>query len=185
MDAETRAEIRAACAAATPGPWRVGEPGFRCDIPEHQPAGHGGKACRYTFAGWSEWRYHAVARDPGYTPGSTNADELPVVAGMWDYEEGGIQRPEDAAFIAGARQWVPALLDALERCEAERDRLRDECQRRAWREAELTDGRNEDMATAADAAVTAFRQSPPPDLRVIHDGAGRVTRLLLAGEVVE
>jgi hypothetical protein len=36
-----------------------------------------------------------------------------------------------------------------------------------------------------DASVAAFRRSPPPDLRVIHDGAGRVTRLLLAGEVVE
>jgi len=38
---------------------------------------------------------------------------------------------------------------------------------------------------ARDEAVAAFRQSPPPDLRVIHDGSGRVTRLLLAGEVVE
>jgi hypothetical protein len=41
------------------------------------------------------------------------------------------------------------------------------------------------IASAIDAAVAAFRRSPPPDLRVIHDGAGRVTRLLLANEVQE
>jgi hypothetical protein len=51
---------------------------------------------------------------------------------------------------------------------------------------DLAGGAARDSYRAAwDAAVTAFRQSPPPDLRVIHDGAGRVTRLLLAGEVVE
>ncbi len=42
-----------------------------------------------------------------------------------------------------------------------------------------------DRRRHSDAAVAAFRSAPPPDLRPVYDGTGRLIKLLLAGEVVE
>jgi hypothetical protein len=158
MDAKTRAEIRKACAAATPGPWVEGVYGV----------------------------FDSAAEDAAYVADCESSLGPDVAAA-------------NRVFIAGARRWVPALLDALEAAEAERDRLRAESDLyrhgyQAMRAADISEylalcGSVRALVECHDAdgssAVAAFRRSPPPDLRVIHDGAGRVTRLLLAGEVVE
>jgi hypothetical protein len=112
-------ELRAALAGASPGPWRAGGPTFRCVL-DHGPGGrHGAGVCRYTFDGWAD-DYGEVSRDIGYTPESVSTDRPPVVAGTWDYEEGGVKEPADAAFIAAARNALPHLL-------AERDALLAAC----------------------------------------------------------
>ena len=91
MDAKTRAEIRAACAAATPGPW------------DHDFNG----GMRPTRAG-------AVALVPAVRATGRGGFTVCVIGADR-------KRPADGdnmEFIAGARQWVPALLDALEAAEA-------------------------------------------------------------------
>lgn len=112
-DAELE-EIRARAAGATPGPWRAGSLAGQC----HLDHAHGRGGCDYRAA-WHDdtgdvYRYAVEDGDP--LGGRQDAD---LVAGMWDYDQGGVRRPEDARFIAAARADVPALLAAV----AERDHL--------------------------------------------------------------
>jgi hypothetical protein len=94
-------------AAATPGPWRVGRPLFRCRL-DHE---HGPGGCRYSFAGWSD-DPTAVSQDAGHTTYSVAGGGPPPVCGQWDYDEGGVFDPVDAAFIAAAANYVRGLLAA-------------------------------------------------------------------------
>lgn len=49
-----------------------------------------------------------------------------MIAGQWDYEEGGISEVPDADFIAHAREDIPTLLALIDEQQAEIERLRRE-----------------------------------------------------------
>lgn len=117
MTGERLAELERLASAATPGPWRVGYPAFRCVL-DHAGEAHGRGKCRYSFEGWRDGEGQ-VSRDIGYGPESVSGDEAPVVAGTWDYECGGVREPADAAFIAAARTAVPELVAEVRRLRAE------------------------------------------------------------------
>lgn len=120
MTTEELIRIKVRAEKATPGPWRVGEPGFRCTLDHGQGSGgHGKSHCRYTFQGWNddEYWHKYIHRDVGFTPAS-EAHDAQLVAGTWDYEEGGIRRADDSEFIAHARTDVPALVAEVERLRA-------------------------------------------------------------------
>lgn len=95
---------------ATPGPWKSGSPNFSCTM-DHQ---HGRGECRYEFRGWNDGEYWAkyIHRDK---PMAANTD-AEQVAGTWDYEEGGIQRREDAELIVALINNLPAILEAMRQC---------------------------------------------------------------------
>ena len=97
---------------ATPGPWRRGYPNFSCTM-KHQ---HGQGACRYEFRGWSDTEYwqHHIYRDKEM-PDNTHEEQ---VAGTWNYEEGGINKPADAELIVALINNLPAILDALRRVDS-------------------------------------------------------------------
>ena len=100
--------------AATPGPWRIGSPNARCKI-RHS---HGTSACRYTFEGWWD-DGHEVSRACDFGPEDEPSKQETLVAGTWDYEEGGIRRAEDAAFIAAANPaTVLVLIEVAEKAQA-------------------------------------------------------------------
>jgi hypothetical protein len=113
MTDDRLAELEALASAATPGPWRAGRPTFQCVL-DHGKDGHGRGNCRYGFRGWVDGGT-TVSRDVAYGPESVSTDEAPVVAGMWDYEEGGVREPADASFIAAARIAVPELIAEIRR----------------------------------------------------------------------
>jgi hypothetical protein len=98
MTLEQQARLRALAEAATPGPWRMGTPGSRCKLP-HFPHGRG--ECAYTFDGYDD-DPTSISMDVDY-----GSDDIVVnnglVAGQWDYEEGGIVHAADAAYIAAVR----------------------------------------------------------------------------------
>jgi hypothetical protein len=100
-------KLRELCERATPGPWRKGSPTIKCILP-HFPHGQG--QCEYGHHGWDDYR--EVHQDRPYT-GQDDA-EAGLIAGQWDYEEGGIRKDEDAAFIAAARTALPECLDLIE-----------------------------------------------------------------------
>jgi hypothetical protein len=104
---ENLTQLRELLSAATPGPWKKGTPNRHCL--KHDPPHPGGAECEYTFIGWYEgegWKdIYPAAGEPDYKD---------VIAGMWDYEEGGISKPEDAALIVAAVNSLPALLDVAE-----------------------------------------------------------------------
>lgn len=112
-------ELERLASKATPGPWRVGVPLFRCQNPAHKPARHVTAECVHRFLEWWDGGGEVISRDIGYTETSTKKDEPPVIAGMWDYELGGIQEPADAAFIAAANpDTVRALVAEVKRLRA-------------------------------------------------------------------
>jgi hypothetical protein len=100
------AELDRLAAAATPGPWFTGYP----------------QTVAGTFVKWSGLATE-VNRDPGYSSGQP-IDPEGQVAGMWDYEEGGVRLAADAAFIAAARTAVPELVAEVRRLRAEAVELR-------------------------------------------------------------
>lgn len=104
------ARLRALLAAATPGPWRAGMSwAGRCKLP-HQH--HGSvSGCVYE---------PELMRLPGHIAAGVPATN---VAGMWDYEEGGVRLDADATLIAEAVNALPALLDEVEALRAEVARL--------------------------------------------------------------
>jgi hypothetical protein len=75
--------------------------------------GHERGECRYTFNGWlngTEQIYRDIAYRHTDVP-----DDNDQVAGTWDYEEGGIRKPADAAYIVAASpDVILALLDELD-----------------------------------------------------------------------
>jgi hypothetical protein len=99
----SRESIRQRVEAATPGPWRQGHWSGRCHLQHEGTRFHpGGKGCVY---------------DPEFYPDTvtiSTAEPGSLVAGQWDYEYGGIREPDDAAFVAHARQDIPALLAAMD-----------------------------------------------------------------------
>jgi hypothetical protein len=107
-------DLRAKAMAATPGPWRIGTPGSRCKL-DHFPHGRG--ECRYTFDGYSD-DVTSISRSVEYGPDDVVVDDG-LIAGRWDYEEGGIAHEADAAYIAAANpQVVLALIARVEELEA-------------------------------------------------------------------
>lgn len=103
-------EIQARADAATNGPWRVGTPNFSCQEPHGYPH-PGPPECKYAMIGWHDTCDIFQDRDD-YASGDTDAG---LIAGMWDYEEGGIRKQPDADFIAHARHDIPALLAEVRR----------------------------------------------------------------------
>ena len=99
----TLAELRALCERATPGPWRVGSPDYRCV--KHDAPHPGEKSgCEYTFQGWHGGDYFdrhvSTVTPPAELIGST--------------ESGPMLTQDDADFIAAARTWLPALIEVAE-----------------------------------------------------------------------
>lgn len=89
--------IEARCAAASPGPWALGEWSGRCHM-DHYPHGRG--QCLY--------QYKLVE-----APDVVSGPEPVTIIGH--DENGAILNPYNAAFIAHARQDVPALLQEVRR----------------------------------------------------------------------
>lgn len=94
-------------AKATEGPWRTGNPTFRCKM-DHK---HDGDNCRYEFDGWMTGEYwdKYIHRDK---PMVSKAEQE-LVAGIWSYEEGGIAKRGDAELIVALRNNLPVILEAL------------------------------------------------------------------------
>lgn len=113
---------------ATAGPWRCGNPEFSC-ILDHGTRSLAGllthppyaKGCIYQFSGWRE-NTNEIHVDRDYSQVSYSGDvprELHQVysenriAGTWDYDLGGIEKPKDVDFIAHAREDIPYLLSQV------------------------------------------------------------------------
>lgn len=111
---ERLAAIEARCQKATPGPWRVGGPSFRCVLVHGANGRHGQGNCRYTFSGWFD-NDHEISADRGYTASNEQGDTSSMIAGTYDYDTGGILVREDAEFIAAARSDVPSLIAEVRR----------------------------------------------------------------------
>lgn len=156
-------EIRERCEKATKGPWRA-----RAEIDRGDDLQ--GTATLYTVcAGKEDWRDnkgHFHPDDARYV-----IDEIHVAGCGYDrdygYPEGGIQRKEDASFIAHAREDVPYLLDALASLREDHARLQQSQQELA---AELMAAINEPMyagsradwkyrAEAAESREAALREA--------------------------
>lgn len=169
-DVDTKA-LRALLAKATPGEWSVAGQWDTCV--SHEPGLHRETPCR------------RVAREPHLSDGeirvllpvgadAAGLDEC-LVAGMWDYEAGGIRRAEDAALIVAAVNALPALLNEVEALRALLATLRadllDEANRRlgsAWgdaagRRVALIDGTVWDADAFASGGADALRKSDAAD----------------------
>ncbi len=98
---------------ATPGPWRKGSPRIQCliSIDGHR---HGEGNCKYEHTGWYDFGgiYQDRKYGHGAKPDDDSDEEAGLIAGMWDYEEGGVRREEDQEFIAHARTDLPRLAEA-------------------------------------------------------------------------
>ena len=90
---------------ASPGPWRTGHPKWGACPQEHD---HYFGRCRYAITGW----HH---NDQEVWRADSTSDFDGLVAGMWDYEDGGIRRVEDAIAIAHAPDDIAALLYEVRR----------------------------------------------------------------------
>jgi hypothetical protein len=106
------AEWERLCREATPEPWRVGKPLWRC-LQNPMPAREADRV--YTRSGWSDCHAAVYRDDPA---GDYRREDADLVAGMWDYEEGGILHPANSAFIAAARTALPALIAEVRRLRA-------------------------------------------------------------------
>lgn len=125
------AEIEATEKAASPGPWEPGDiwltAGLIWDADHKRVDPKTATHCGYCGIGEPVWTGRADIngtvmrahrhRDPEpYEPDHkiSGADGASV-AGNYDYEVGGILRPEDTAFICAARTAMPALLAEVKR----------------------------------------------------------------------
>ncbi|WRS30581.1 hypothetical protein U6G28_02525 [Actinomycetaceae bacterium MB13-C1-2] len=114
----TDQEMRDLADKATEGPWATAIPG------PLSYATHSRNECRCNDSEDYEYRFHRHDQDGGHWHQQIDAhhvyanDEKITIAGNYDYEDGGIIEPHDAAFIAAAREWVP---DALTRFAAIRE----------------------------------------------------------------
>ena len=107
------AAIERRCTAATPGPWRVGALFAQC-LRQHEHR-RGDCDFRHYWTDDGTEIHFGPSRDGLPYDGDTGDS---MVAGQWDYEEGGVRRVEDAQFIAAARQDVPALVAEVRRLRA-------------------------------------------------------------------
>jgi len=125
-------EIKERAEAASPGPWEAGDVWYVAGVifdDERQRVGPGKKATRCAMCHlgapvasgrWdingTRMQAHRHHTDDPYAPEHRiSSADGGVVAGNYDYEAGGILRPEDTAFIVAARQDVPALVAEVER----------------------------------------------------------------------
>jgi hypothetical protein len=103
--------LRSLANAATPGPWKVGTPEFRCKL-SHWPHGQG--KCRYTFNGWNDLETEYISRDVAYGPDDVIVKDS-LIAGQLDCDFGGVANEADAAYIAAVHpQRILALLDEID-----------------------------------------------------------------------
>jgi hypothetical protein len=110
LERDLAAVLEHLASKSTPGPWKAGSPSFFCTM-EHK---HGKGECDYAFRGWNEEEYwrKSIYRDKPML----NTNEAEQVAGTWDYEEGGIIKPEDSELIVALINNLPAILKALRSC---------------------------------------------------------------------
>ena len=130
--------LKAAEAKATPGPWKVGHLAYRMRMvktgsnkdtgiyaDDDTPIGKCAdcKECGEPLAvkddGNGPYHVHPMYPDTAakYEPDQHQLHSqttFDLVAGNYEYEEGGIVREDDTAFIAAARTAVPKLLAALD-----------------------------------------------------------------------
>ncbi len=106
-------ETRKRLEAITPGPWRKGSPQIQCLLKHEHAKGQ----CKYEHIGWYDG--NSIHQDRAYVYGSNPDDcedvDAGLIVGMWDYEEGGIRKAEDADFIAHAPSDVRWLIEQIER----------------------------------------------------------------------
>ena len=103
--------LRALLDKATPGEWRAASQWARCTLDhDGRGGGHGRGACAY-LAQPPEPHDHEIIVP---CPAGAVLGERIIVAGTWDYEEGGIQRAEDTALIVAAVNALPDLLALAE-----------------------------------------------------------------------
>lgn len=138
------AAIEARCNAATPGPWRVGYATGRCTLPHV----HGVGDCDYRVSWWDEEQLHDITRD---APVGAPYDDAVKVCGNYNVESGGVVHECDAAFIAHAREDIPALLARVRELEARLAALRDSSR-------DAMDSHSEAARDAIDEATRAERE---------------------------
>lgn len=135
MTPERLAEIREREQAATPGPWEPGSvwlvAGLIYDDDGNRVAPDDATRCGFCNVGEPVWSGQRPINGPTMNahrhrnPEPWSAENLisaangDLVAGNFDYEEGGIIAPADTVFVAAAREDVPALLAEVERLRAE------------------------------------------------------------------
>jgi hypothetical protein len=127
-------EARQVLEGTTEGPWanQVTSGMCRIDEPGHR---HGQGQCDYRI--WSYDHPNAISRVfPEGTESNEQTRDDALVAGMWDYDSGGVYRQADAAFIVWSRNHLPALCDALEDALKQVETLTREVE--GWRRGELT-----------------------------------------------
>lgn len=115
------AAIRQRAEAATKGPWRVAysESTHRAGSPiclERCVKKHEVPVRVEPFEAnefWPAGEGH-VMRDKDYVDDIIGGDESHVFCAGHDYDEGGVVGPEDAEFIAHAREDIPALLETVD-----------------------------------------------------------------------
>lgn len=143
---------REAADMATPGPWYHGFCWRRAGT---NPQARPGPGCIFCGEHGAPSRSEPDDRRPGEFihwhrsknpvqggSGEHNieAENGVTVVGMFDYEEGGVVDPRDAALIVAAREAVPALCDEVERLRSEVEELRstlstyedDDMERSGW-----------------------------------------------------
>lgn len=135
MTDERLAEIRDRADAATRGPWEPGMvwlvAGLIWDDDHRRADPDKATHCGYCHHGepvWSGQRningtvmnaHRHRASEPYGIEHLISAADGDLVAGNYDYEDGGIIAPADTAFVAAARQDVPDLLTEVERLRGE------------------------------------------------------------------
>lgn len=139
---EELAEIEAAEQAATPGPWEPGHvwltAGLIFDADRNRVEDGTATHCAYCHLGPPEWSGRMAINSSKKMPAHRHRSPEPYepdhlisgaggafIAGNYDYEAGGILRPEDTAFVVAARSAVPALLAEVRQLTEDRDRARD------------------------------------------------------------
>jgi hypothetical protein len=125
--------IQARADAATPGPWEAGEPWQQAGI---MPEKFGDGRCALCSYQGEPVKVGEMRINGRLMPAHLHRNPNPygldhrisnaaggTVAGMVDYDDGGIYDPDDLAFIVAARTDVPRLLAEVAQLRVERDWL--------------------------------------------------------------
>lgn len=148
MEREQRERLRALADAATPGPW---------DVAQGPPT--------YSWSSY-DWDGCTLRNLRGGRFGSQDVVAISGghVAGCRSYTVNDKYEPRrldpDAAFIAASRDAIPALLDALEAVEAERDRWQASYEEEVEVRSEVEAERDEAVVWVRSLARTAVDPSP-------------------------